>query len=412
MLIEDTLAQKRSIKGKRGSPLSPAAAWERVHRKERRDTRKKPFADVSAVLRALEKNPRFDEARTALAACVPEGWRAFRGWVKDVSDARQKLRKWVEECKGTDLEAVAAGLVGAVRLYSEQKPKEAIPYLEAAHSVEPEHEEIAFDLATAYTMADMADEALRVLEKSDNWKGDIVRPEACGNFRKLWGDPRFRAIVGEPDPRCERFLCQPQIRIMATTGPSPVPRDVGPHGQESMETPEVPEELTSRLEELLGCGPLLSISSVHRLSKGDVRARRPKAKDYAVLEVAGKGAAAIPVAQAVSELVLWGFRPFPDRQPQVPLAVSQVLEAAGITLESVVLLKRSRRGIEGALITSNGRRQDAIAIAGLHGLAVALAAERPILITDSLAEKLYVRGKSGRPLTPRGAKRKLLSSAG
>ncbi len=298
--------------------------------------------------------------------------------MKDVRHAPQKLREWVEKCRGTDLEATAAGLVGAVHLYSTRKPKDAIPYLEAAHGIEPNNEEIAFDLATAYTMADMTDEALRALEESGDWQGEIVRPDTCGNFRKLWDDPRFRAVVGEPDRRCGRFFCQPQLRIMATTGPSPVTRDVGPYGEERMETPEASEEVSSHIGELLGCGPLLSITSVHRIGKRDRSSEGPsdgpKAKEYAVLEVTGKEAAAIPVARAVSELVSWGFRPFPDRQPEVPLAVFRVLEAAGITFECFVLLKRSRRGIEGALIIGSGQGQETVPVAGAQGLALAMAA--------------------------------------
>lgn len=412
VLIEDTIAEERSIKRRQGGALSPAAAWDRARHQFERDRKRKPFADVSAVLRALEKSPASDEARIALAACAAEGITFKPRRVKDVSGAEEKLREWVEKCKGTKLEAVAAGLVGAAYLYTRRKPEEAIPYLAAAQRAQPLDKEIAFDLATAYTMADMTDEALQVLEKSEDWGSGITRPHACGNFRKLWDDRRFRAIVGEPDPRCERLFCQAQLRILAATGPPPVPRDVGPYGEERMQTPEAPEELASQLEELSGCGPLLSIRSVHRISKwpdeADWRLRVAKARQHAVLEVTGNRAAAIGVPKNARELLDGGFRPFPDFQPKVPLAVYRVLEGAGITLKSVVLLKRSRRGIEGALIISCGKRQEAIAIAGVHGLALAMAAERPMLITESLAEKLYLRGKTGKPLSPKTARKRLV----
>ena len=175
--------------------------------------------------------------------------------------------------------------------------------------------------------------------------------------------------------------------------------------------PQASEESASALEGQLGCGPLLSIRRVHRVAKspdeGSAPRHRGKATQHALLEVCARRAAAIPLPKAVRRLLYWGFRPFPDRQPEVPLAVYRVLEAAGVTLECFVLLKR-RRGIEGALVVSDGRQQEAIAIAGIHGLALALAGELPVLITESLSEKLYVRGRSGRPLSPRTAMKRLL----
>ena len=44
---------------------------------------------------------------------------------------------------------------------------------------------------------------------------------------------------------------------------------------------------------------------------------------------------------------------------------------------------------------------------GAGALVVGMAAQCPILIAESLAEKLYVRGKSGRPFAPRTVSRQL-----
>lgn len=54
----------------------------------------------------------------------------------------------------------------------------------------------------------------------------------------------------------------------------------------------------------------------------------------------------------------------------------------------------------------DGRRAH-VAIDGYDGLAIALRAQRPVLLTADLAEELLVRGKTGKPLTPIGAARRL-----
>ena len=99
------------------------------------------------------------------------------------------------------------------------------------------------------------------------------------------------------------------------------------------------------------------------------------------------------------------------RQPETPLALRNVLDVTRIRIDAVILTSRARRGNEGVLVISRNGKRQSVAMSGGAAVALALAAERPVLIAESLAEKLYVRGKSGKPLSPRGAKRKL-SSAG
>ena len=402
VLAESELAGKRSLKGKRGRPLAARSAWTEAQEQFRRYEGERPYKDVAAVLRALEKDPGSDQARHSLASCESETSPSVSRWVRDCKGGPRKLRQWVEDCRGTDLEAAAAGFVGAVCLYTSKNPDEAIPYLETSHGIRPDDEEVAFDLATAYTMADRTADAFRILRKSSDWHTDITKPAACGNFRKLWSDRRFRAIVGEPDPRCERFLCMPQLRILATTGPDPVPRAPGPWGQECKALLAASDRLVSSVTAQSDTGPLLGIRAARRVVASG--------RHHVVLETSGNRAAMIRVPKGEADLVWQGFVPFADRQPEVPLTVHQVLDAAGCKLRAVVLLKRGRRGIEGALATGSGRRPELSAVRGLHGLAVALAAGRPVLIAESLAEKLYVRGKSGRPLSPAGARRKLKGS--
>ncbi|GAH36296.1 unnamed protein product [marine sediment metagenome] len=72
-----------------------------------------------------------------------------------------------------------------------------------------------------------------------------------------------------------------------------------------------------------------------------------------------------------------------------------------------MLTKRGRRGIEGALVVSADGRREVVAMTGAGALAVGMAAQRPILVAESLALKLYVRGRSGRPFAPRTVSRQL-----
>ena len=88
-------------------------------------------------------------------------------------------------------------------------------------------------------------------------------------------------------------------------------------------------------------------------------------------------------------------------------ATLDLFRQLGIAMEAAVLLRQEGEDLVAALVGSlKGRRASAL-VNGLDAVSLALAANRPLLIAESLAEKLYVRGKSGRPLTPVGARRKL-----
>ena len=77
-------------------------------------------------------------------------------------------------------------------------------------------------------------------------------------------------------------------------------------------------------------------------------------------------------------------------------------------LDAAALLGQTSSGVEAALLASGNSKQTVVPAKGAGAISIAIAAKSPILISQSLAEKLYVRGKTGRPLTVRGAQRKLL----
>ena len=110
-----------------------------------------------------------------------------------------------------------------------------------------------------------------------------------------------------------------------------------------------------------------------------------------------------PDARMITEAFV---QPQTDR-PLTPKMASDILDCANIKLEAIALLKRTRSGINAVLVASADGKQVAIPIDAASGISVAIVAKSPILITESLAEKLYVRGKSARPHTHRGAVRKL-----
>ena len=91
-------------------------------------------------------------------------------------------------------------------------------------------------------------------------------------------------------------------------------------------------------------------------------------------------------------------------------ATLDLLNGVGAAMEAAVLLRQEGENLVAALVGSlNGRRASAL-VNGLDAVSLALTGSRPLLMAEDLAEKLYVRGKNGRPLTMRGAKRKLRAS--
>ena len=396
ILMHREVAERCVMSGPHGTPLSPAKAW-RVTKGQEPLGNTRGFRDISAVLRALRKNPESPSVRSALAEATG-GLRRMPPRVLDVTGGMEQLRAWAEKCKEPELQGIVEGVIGAMYLIPRAPSDLAIESLEEAHKHRPTDKRIAFDLATAYAQTGRADDAFAMLEKAD---AGMARQ--CGNFRRLWRDPRFRAMVGKPERGSRDMFYLAQFPIMIQLRPPA-----------KLESPKLPAKVAPlrpmgqrsvrRLERRLEWGPLVRIEGV-LLPFADA-----KNKSWLVLEVEGRRAAALRLNGPELSLILRASPGSRPQRPMTPQTARNLLRATGIKLEAAVLTKRSRSGIEGSLAVSRDGRQEAVPIAGAAAVAVALTAKRPILITESLAEKLYVRGKSGRPLTPRGAKTKLTAS--
>ncbi|GAI58143.1 unnamed protein product, partial [marine sediment metagenome] len=198
IFVDKEVAEQCLMKGKDGKPLSPRAAWNQMARRYTPTARPGPFRDISHVLRTIAKDPQNMKARQALSVVEPLRLgpmliRRIPSMIRDTTGGMDKLESWVRRRKGTGMEGVAHGLLGAVYLWT-QRPHEAIPYLEKAYQLCPKDGRVAFDLASAHAMVGTLDKALSALKKLDGQRQKLA--QECGNFSVLWPSQRFRAIVG------------------------------------------------------------------------------------------------------------------------------------------------------------------------------------------------------------------------
>jgi len=414
ILADEKLVDRLAFKRKDGAPLSPMGAWRRARREMKahlRNVETVRFRDMAEVVRILETNPEHREARFALTE-VAEGFHWTPSRLKDQTGAMDTLKAWVKKCRGTNLEGVAAGLLGSVHLWPLMRPEKAILHLQRAHCLRPRDGKVAFELATAYAMTGRATEAFAVLGAKHLEMKEVPTATDCGNFVDIWDDPRFVSQVGKPDQRCAKVLHIPQLLIVATVGVSPIQ----PLGTEAdgFEIPRISQQRIRGLERTMACGPLLPLRGVALITKllrpipKGRRVPRDLLRHLLMLDVAEKGAAALRLDQQEGALVAMVERAAHVREPDTPAALLGVLGGAGIDIDAAVLERRTRAGIKGFLAVSRRGRHGTISIAGGAAVAMALAADKPILVTETLAEKLYIRGKNGRPLRPTSARKRLL----
>jgi bifunctional DNase/RNase len=152
----------------------------------------------------------------------------------------------------------------------------------------------------------------------------------------------------------------------------------------------------------LGSGPLLRVRST------TCRVREKRPTSWLMLELKQGRAAAVRVKTMEALRIQTAVRGEQLPRPMTHNTFCNLLDQAGVVIDAVVLLRRTRSGIEAVLVARKGEQQEPIRIAGPAAFTVARAAKCPILITESLAEKLCVRGKSGKPLSLRSAQKKLL----
>lgn len=387
--VNKEVADACLIKGPGGKPLSTRAAWDSVRHGVLGRPRKGVFRDVLAVIQALEKDP--DNALARQAICEATPWQGFvhirrvPPLVKNPGGAVEALQDWLQRSHGTRLEAPAAGLLGATYLWtSTREPENALPHLERACRLRPGDERIAFDLATAYALAGKADRAIALLRKHRFEKAD-----KCGNFAALRRDPRFRKIAGRPEPsRADLFVSAQLGREIHTRPPlgKMIPKRPAAAGGKAIPLPKLGRQRLGQFQRRLDCGRLLGVEGLLPHLQGK--------RNWLALGVRPNRRAALPVTAAQARTIHAALVQSP--RPLTPKTFCNALADAGIKPEAVALLKRGRRGIEAALLAHAGRTQAAISMAAPAALAVALAAKCPVLITQALAGKLYVRGKSGR----------------
>jgi len=398
ILADKKVVESALFRDAKGKPLSPAAA---VQRFQETLNQTRSYRDTAAALRALERDPTAQNPRNALAEIG--GYRDPRTrLLEDPSNGRTQLEDWVRKKKGTRLEAAGFAMLGATFLWSLcPAPEKAIPHFEAAYRLVAKKGDVPFglalDLATAYALAGKREEALTLIERFDllsRYRG-FAR---LANFRPLWRYRRYRAIAGNVDPKMECCFVSGQF---GCTKPEPKAR---PKPQKSVSksrkkatkllpvmTRKTGAARRRRFEEWLGCGSLTSVESLWT---------PPYRADAVVLGVEGKRAVGIPQKKADRAAPL-GLQPPHLSRPLTAKLTCNTLRRVGLRLEAVAFLRRSRSGIEAALIVSEGERREAVPVTARGAVEIGFTAKCPVLMTVKLAEKLCLRDEAGRPLAPK-----------
>jgi RNA polymerase sigma-70 factor (ECF subfamily) len=417
IFAENSVVEQCMLKDKDGRPMSPEASWRNYQAGGLVAT----FRSLSDIYKSLAKDPENIPARQALAGFRPvkapkvkPGQKtASASWktlvVRRLAGLKpaeiERLADWAGKCAGTKLEGVAAGLSGAVYLMQRQpkSQEEAIPLLEKARKLQPEDKRIAFDLATAYAMKGRTEDALSVLPKEE-----YAAARSCENFRTLWHDARFRAAVGNPEEaRRNDFVCaQLYFGCPPSAGPISPQKDVmkWPEPQlrkDVRKLGKLGRAHTRRIEQLLGHGRLLGVI----LAAG--RFRETENRQRLILGTELDSAAVLELDPMDFGNIDRALQQFRAPRPMTNESFCNVLRAASIQIEAVVLNKGGRNGIEAALVASRDGRREAIMLDGPAALSIAFEARRPVLIAETLAERLYLKDKTGEPLSTKAVIRRL-----
>lgn len=394
--IENRAVEESMIRRKDGKPMSEASAWRQAGRMAEEQRRQStPFRDVPELLRALERDPQSPKARRALPAlrrgCKPPK-------VKDTTDGLQKLEEWAQKLKGSDLEAVSTGLLGAVYLLDPPHDLDkATAELEHAHTLAGDDARISFDLATAYAAEGRSEDALSLLEVlAQDPRSEGLRKEVskCANFQSLWRRKRFCDLFAKPDEDAKyvRFSAQIGMGTVRTRGSKrPRPRQKA--------TPEVLAKAGLKrrdsLGQLLGDVPLLRVEeflpvpSSSRDQEQDRLGFGLEQKRTITVQVGSPGLHDLSRAAERSR--------FPGTRPDAHDTFRSILSAVGIKIEGAVLLRAGPRGLECALVTSRDRDTHVTRLHGHGPLAVTLWAKAPLFVAEKLAEKLSVTHEGGSP---------------
>ena len=401
VLYDSGLAEKQMIRRKDGKPMSLAGALRRSARRKP----KPPFRNIHEAIAALEKNPDSRTARRALGQAGPSR-RYETPLMGDGGRGVEDLKDWMSKSRGSGMEGIAAGLVGARYLdHPYGNLSEAQRYLEKGHRLRPKDKRIAFDLATLYAQLGKADEAFALLLTFDFDDAGQYR-----NFLRLEKDPRFQRINVASDPLNRNVFRIEQTDTSIVFGkklPWEVSRRKGRSGWSTVAMAKTAKVTREQLRRLTNAGALVAARSA---SVHTSRSENDSYKWLVLLELEdGRPVAvALPVGFDMrSGDVTGALYPGSEAVPSRSVAAVDVLTGLGVQVEAVVICQTQGQETIGWLTVKHGRRRGKTIVDGLAGLSVAFAAKRPVLLSEDVAEELCVRGKAGRPLSINGAKKRL-----
>ena len=395
LFLDHELAEGWKVRRKDGKPMSPAAAWREITAHGGHS-----FRNIEQVFQALERDPDDKLARKAMGEARDQHT-TDTPHIEDTTGASAKLIEWARQRKGTKYEGLAAGLAGAVYLAYWPDPiklPKALAYLKRAHQLQPADERIAFDLATAHAFAGQTESALALLEKFK-----FESAPKCANFKALWDHPRFAVVAGRPQRRYEHCHRVEQIDEVGFHAP-PATTTKSKRFEFRKPIAKCPATLRKALPPRVDGHALLSIT--HLLAP----LGKEGGDEQVLLELHDKTPAAVPLPEWFDSGHLDLLTALQDMDyPWCARgeSVAELLAALEIEVDALVLQERPDDSVVACLCAHRGRRHTQVAVDAIDGLALALRVGRPLLLTEPLAEKLSVRGKSGRPLTIAGATRKL-----
>lgn len=377
LFVAEELADGLAIRRKDGKPCTPRGAWRHIQRqaREQRARDERVFPTLDAVFEALENDSDDREARNALRQApwtdrsgLPERLCTLR----DRTDGVQIVLAWEARCRDTAQAQLAAALTGAMLLWSAQDPEAAIPYLERAYKLDPRATDCASNLATAYVRTERREEAISLLRgcpQIHQWAREF------GNLRDLWADPRFTAICGPPEIENAHIIdvCEFHEFVYGKV-------------EESQPEQTVVVELTQPTEKdaEAACYAGVGVEGVPALKLHIPPGGREEPEQIEIELVGGQR---IPVRCGGwnEDDVLWrglGLYTVPDRSQA--MCVVQVLRAAGIAAQYVLLRKTPSGDMSGELVMRGNDRVEHVHGRATDLIAVAVRGDLPIWVAGGV----------------------------
>jgi len=162
--------------------------------------------------------------------------------------------------------------------------------------------------------------------------------------------------------------------------PEPTSDETGP-----IKISRIGQRRRRRLQSLLDCAALLP---VEQLSRPGVTT---KTQHTLELRVESRPVAVIRIKELGRRPIDVVFDKFPSSRPQTAQTICNILQETGINIDAVALLRRGRSAIHAALVVADDKQQAIVPINGIDALAIGCAAGCPIVLTETLAEKLTPR---------------------